>query len=65
MKIIRDNTRLATVTCKHCQSILELQPSDVKGGDVTNHYFECLCCKQVNYILLQSFSKSFVEEIEK
>ena len=35
MRVLKNETKVMRVKCPKCKSILELEPSDLSGGDVT------------------------------
>jgi len=64
MKIIEDNSNSFTATCWNCRSILKLEVSDVKGGNVCSLYFYCMVCKKNSNLGLTQVPKNILEKLD-
>lgn len=63
MQIIENNHLTLKVECIYCKSILRLNPTDIKGGDVTSFYFRCIACGLKNDLQQKTIPIHILREI--
>lgn len=65
MRVLKNETKVMRVKCPKCKSILELEPSDLSGGDVTFYAYTCIVCSKTTKLDTRQIPLTILEELER
>jgi DNA-directed RNA polymerase subunit RPC12/RpoP len=65
MNVLKDEYNTMKVKCPHCNSLLQINANDLKGGDVSEFFYDCGACHRTAIVPSVQIPKHILAQTER